>query len=209
MRTRSILSLSLALAASAGATPTIQVELGASHFWLRNTHGEDNVDPLRVDEPTKTAPFVAATYAFNQRFGLRLSYHYLDNVETAAEFGHPPGEVVPQVVVLGRFRDDVHVVSLAPEFNWNLTPRLKFAIAPQVNWVASRGVVSYATNDPSVLLVGPRERDADGFTLAGSTRLIWALGERAAVSLGYHYIDFDPSFGRTAQVLSGGLLWTF
>lgn len=209
MKNRPFLAFSLALAASAGAAPTIQVELGASHFWLRDTHGEDNAAPLSIDEPTKTAPFIAATYAFNDRFGLRLAYHYLDDVHTSAEFGHIPGEVVPQVVVWGHFRDDVHVLSLAPEFNGSLAPRLKFAIAPQVNWVASRGVVSYSTNDPLVLLIGPRDRDDDGFTFGGSARVIWSLGERAAVSLGYQYIDLDPSFDRTAHVLSGGLLWGF
>lgn len=190
------------------ASAKIQPEVGVSYFALRDTELERGSYPLWTDEPSETSPFVAATYEFNERFGLRLSYHYLDDVRTTTQLGSPPGSPLA-VVVWGHFNDDVHLFSAAPEFRWSLAPKLTFAIAPQLNWVASKGVVSYSTNDPLVLLVAPRKWDDDGVTLGGSARFLWSLGRRAALTLGYQYLDLDPSFGREAHVVSGGVQWSF
>jgi hypothetical protein len=70
-------------------------------------------------------------------------------------------------------------------------------------------VVSYSTTNPAVLLIGPRKRNDDGFTLGGSVRFLWSFSPRLAISLGYQYVDLDPSFDREAQVFSGGMQWKF
>lgn len=201
----------MALVCAARAATSFQAEAGASYFFLREARLERAPTPLSTDEPGKFAPFVAGSLAFNERVALRLSYAFLDNARATAVFPGPPG-VPPSplaVVVWGRYRDDVHVVSLAPEFTWTLRPRLAFAVAPQVNWVASRGVVSYSTNSALLLLVAPQPRNDDGLTLGAAAKLRWTLGARASLSLGYEYVDLAPSFGRRAQVLSGGWRWNF
>ena len=73
------------------ASAKIQPEVGVSYFALRDTELERGSYPLWTDEPSETSPFVAATYEFNERFGLRLSYHYLDDVRTTTQLGSPPG----------------------------------------------------------------------------------------------------------------------
>lgn len=208
MRIRSFVSLTFALAGVAAAAPAFHAELGASYFLLRNSDPQPGSHRLSVDEPEKLAPFVAGAYEFSERFSLRLSYHYLSDVSTVAELGSPPGSPLA-VVVWGHYDDDVHLVSAAPEFKWSLAPRLSLGVAPQLNWVASRGVVSFSTHNPAVLLVGPQRRHDDGLTLGGAARLLWSIGKNSVVSLGYQYVDLDPSFGREAHVFSGGLLWRF
>jgi hypothetical protein len=153
-------------------------------------------------------PFVAGTIGFTEHLGLRLSYTYLRGVETTTEFGLPIGALLA-INVQGHYRDDINLASAAPEFTWNLGAKLALAVAPQVNWVRSRGVVSFSTNNPAVLLVAPRSRNDDGFTFGGSARLVYSFGARAAVAVGYQYVDLEPSFGRTANVFSGGVQWKF
>lgn len=208
--------LSLALFSAVLLCPLLRAasvvpEVGASYYFLRGARLEGTATPLSTDEPGKLAPFVAGTFAFNERVALRFSYSYLDNARTTVVFPGPPGSppsLLP-IVIWGHYRDDVHIVSLAPEFSWALRPGLAFAVAPHVNWVASRGVVSFSTNGATILLVGPRARNDDGFTLAGAARLRWDLGARAALTLGYEYTDLAPSFGRRAHVASAGLRWKF
>jgi hypothetical protein len=201
-----ILLTALALGASA-----IQPEVGASYFELHNARFEPAPTPLSVDEPSKGAPFIAVTHDFTDRFGFRLSYHHVNNLRATAQFGSPPGSPPSPlaVVVWGHYHDDVHLLSAAPEFKWSFSPKLTFAIAPQLSWVASRGVVSYSTTNALIQLIGPRKRHQDGFTLGGSARFLWSLGHRSAVSVGYQYVDLNPSFDREAHVFSGGVRWRF
>jgi hypothetical protein len=194
------------------AAPAFHAEAGASAFFLRQ-HGplEPGPAPLSVDCPTKVGPFLAGTVAFSDRFGLRLSYHRLDDVGTTAKFGGPPGlppSPLP-VVVWGHYRDDVHLFSLRPEFKWRLGRALSAGLGPQLNWVESEGVISYSTDSALILLMAPRERDDDGFTLGGAARLDWTPGTRSSLSLTYQYIELGPSFHRRAHVLSAGIEWKF
>jgi hypothetical protein len=196
------------LATPVVASPAIQPEIGVSYFFLRHTALERGSYRLSIDEPEKFAPFVAANAELNDWLGLRFSYTFVNNARTTAMLGSPPGSPLT-VVVWGHYDDDIHVVSAAPEFKWRFTPALSLGVAPQVNWVASRGTISYSTDNPTVLLVGPRDRHDDGFTLGGSARLLWSLSARATLTLGYQYLDLDPSFDREAHVISGGLQWKF
>lgn len=186
-----------------------QAEAGVSYFNFIDGQYERN-PPLALskDEPNRAAPFVAVSHAFTPRLALRLSYQFVNNARATIEHGSPPGSMLP-IVVFGHYRDDIHVVGLAPEFNFNLTPRFSFALAPKLNWVASRGMVAYSTTDPLILLVGPQSRSEHGFTAGGAARVQWSLGPRAAVTAGYEYSDLDPSFERKAHIFSAGLAWRF
>lgn len=201
----------LLVAAPVIASAQWTAEAGAGYFRPENAHLESSPTPLTLDEPSRLAPYVAATYGFTPRFGLRMSYQFVNNARATAQFGSPPGSQPPvlPIVVWGHYHDDIHVVSAAPEFTWPLAPQLTIGIAPQLNWVASRGRVSYSTDYPLILLVAPRDRNEDGLTLGGSVRVRWALGPRASAVAGYQYIDIEPSFDRTAHVFSGGLQWKF
>ena len=189
----------------------IRSEIGASFFAVRHARLEQSPSPLSSDEPGRTAPYVAATYGLNERIAIRLSYHYLNDVRTTAQFAGPPG-IPPSplpVFVSGHYVDDVHVLSVAPEYHWAIAPALSFSVAPQLNWVTSRGVVSYSTNSALILLVAPRERNDEGFTWGGAVRMQWSLGARAALAAGYQFVDLEPSFDREAHVFSAGLSWKF
>jgi hypothetical protein len=211
MKNPFFLLISALVAASAIGAPTFHAEGGASYFVIRDARLEPAPDPLAVDEPRKVAPFVGVTYDMTDQIAFRFSYHYLSDVRTTVVFGSPPGSPPSPlpIIIWGHYEDDVHLVTVAPEFKWRIGPTVTFSIAPQVNWVASRGVVSYSTTNPLVLLLAPRERDDEGLTLGGSARIRWALGSRAAISLGYQYVDLDPSFGRKAHAFTGGLQWSF
>lgn len=211
MKTPSLLLLSVFLALRASATPGAQAEIGASYFALRHSGLEGAANVLSVDEPGKFAPFLAARYGFNDRFALRLSWHFLKNVRATATSGAPAGTPpsVPPFVVWTHMHDDIHVLSAAPEIAWRVSPKVTFALAPQLNWVASRGTVSYSTLHPLILLPAPQARRDDGFALGGNARLLRSLGGRAALSVGYQFLNLDPSFGRQAHVISGGLQWRF
>lgn len=195
------------------AIAAVELEVGASYLVPEGARLERSPRPLSVDEPERVAPFVAASYAFTDAFAVRFSYQFVDNLRATAQFGSPPGTpdglpVIP-IVVWGHYRDDVHIVALAPEFRASLRPNLTLGLAPQLNWVASRGRISYATDYPLILLVAPYDRNDEGFTFGGAARLLWSLSGRTAVSLGYQYLDLEPSFDREAHVLSAGLLWKF
>jgi hypothetical protein len=200
--------LLLLLAAPLARALPLVPEVGVSYFWLRDARIASSSPVLAVDEPGRAAPYVALTYGVNARLGLRLSYHHIDDARTTSVLGSPPGALLP-IVVWEHLRDDIHVASLAPEFTWPLGPTTLFAVAPQLNWVGSKGVVSYSTDNPLVLLIGPTSRRDDGFTVGGSIRFRQALGTRAALSLGYQFVDLDPSFDRRAHVLTGGVSWRF
>ena len=211
MRIPSLLLLLCAATVPARGVPAFVAEAGASHFEFRGGSLDGSIGALAVDEPARVAPYLAFAREFSDRFGLRLSYHFLDNVRTTAVFGGPPG-VPPSplpVVVWGHYLDDVHLLTLSPEFKWRLAPKMSFSFAPQLNWIASRGLVRYSSDSAFILLVGPQRRNDDGFTPGGATRLTWSLGPRAALTLGYQYSDLEPSFDREAHVFSGGFAWRF
>lgn len=211
MKPTVVILCGLILGRLAVAAPGYQVEAGATLFTFESGQFEPGPTPLVTDDPPEVAPYVAMTYGFTDQFGLRLAYHYLNDVRATVEFGSPPGfppSPLP-VVVWGHYRDDVHVVSLAPEFSWSLSRAFTVTLGPQLNWVASRGTISYSTNALALTLLAPRPQRDEGFTAGGTARLNWSIGARTAITVGYHYLDLDPSFDRKAHAFSGGLQWKF
>jgi hypothetical protein len=207
MRLRLTLVLAFAAFAPARAAD-FRAEAGAAWFDLRGAEFERNSTVLRVAEDSRLAPFVAASLGVNERIALRLGYAYLQNLHAVTQLGSPPGTPLP-VVVWGNYEDDIHVLTFSPEFSWTFAPGWTVALAPQLNWVASRGRVSYATDSALILLVGPRQREEEDFTLGGAVRLRRELNRSWSLTAGYGHVDLDPSFGRVANVFSGGLQWRF
>lgn len=210
MRIPFLLLLGATFVAPAIAALDIQTEVGASYFIFRDTRREPMAGFLGTDEPTKAAPFIAVATDLTENIGLRLSYQFVNDVSSTARFSSPSGapSLLPTSIWSVQ-EDDIHLLGLAPEFKWKLAPSLSLALAPELHWVASRGVVSYGTNNPAVSLVAPRTRNDNGFTLGGAARARWSISRQASVSLGYEYVDLDPSFGRRAHVIAAGFGWRF
>lgn len=212
MKTLIRLALFSALVVPMVAAPAFRAEAGASVFFLRQ-HGniEPGPAPLSVTEPKKLGPYIGGTLTFSERFDLRFAYHRIEDVTSTADFASPTGLPPPAqpVFIRGHYRDDIHILSVMPEFTWQAGKTITLGFAPQLNWVASEGVVSYSTNSPLILLMAPRERDDEDFTLGAAARLRWTLGARSSMSLGYQYSDLAPSFHRRAHVVSAGLEWRF
>ena len=189
----------------------ISIDAGISYFDFRQGRIESNSTVLAVDDPGKVAPFVAATFGFSKRFGLRASYHYITDVKSVVKYGSMPGSgpITTPVIVYGHYEDDIHLFSFSPEFKWSPSPTLTLAAGPQLNWVASRGRVAYSSTDPTVLLMAPHRKNDDGFTLGGPARAIWSVSAKTALSLGYQYLDLDPSFNRRSHVLSASFQLSF
>ncbi len=187
-------------------------EIGASYLSLHGERFERSPEALETrGGKARTAPFITAGYRVDDGLSVRLSYHAIGDIEASAKFASPPDPDEPvntPVVVWGRYEDEVHLVTLAPEFSW---PRgkLTFTVAPEVNWVSSRGRATYTMEDPTIAAIPPRRHSENGFTLGGAVGISYALAERTSVSLTYHYTDLDPSFDRQAHVLSGGVRWAF
>lgn len=228
MKALSLALLATALALPASAAPRLRFEAGAGYFFFRHARLADQPTAFAIDEPGRLAPFVAVSHDFTERFGLRWSYQHVDDAQTTTEFRWqvvpvdpqinvvPPSTAIPGPVLLfapprvfGHYRDDIHILGLAPEFTWEFGRRLSVVLAPELNWVASRGTVSYSSDSAFVLLVAPRGRREDGFMLGGGAKARWALNERTALSLGYRYLDLEPSFDREAHVISAGVEWRF
>ncbi len=198
------------------AEAKVEADVGVSYFGLRGARFEAHPAPFFVDEGSKAAPFVAAGYAFSERFAVRASYHYLHDVKATAGYGHPPGvpgQVVLPVVVYGHYEDDVHLVGLAPELRWAPARKVVITVAPVLNWVASRGVARYSfvRTDPLALVapIPDQRHDEAGFTFGGTIGAAWTIGERSALLLSYRYTDLDPSWDREAHILSGALRLKF
>jgi hypothetical protein len=201
-----VLALGLMAAAPAGAV--IGLEAGYSHFKFRDSDPERDIGTRMVDEPSRGAPFIAGSMTLTERIGLRLSYHYIDDIRSTAEL-RLPEDWPATVSVHGAYRDNVHLVTFAPEYGWSPRPGLLLAISPQLHWVNSRGHVSYSTNWPDLVLPDPERRNRHGFTLGISGRIGVTLSERSAAFVGYGFSDLEPSFGRQAHVFSGGFSFAF
>lgn len=205
-------AVSLLSAAALRAETNFRAEAGVSYFALHGARFENQPAPLALDQDGgRWAPFVAGSYAFTERVGVRLSYHYVHNLSATAEYGYPPGpgDVHPQVVTWGHYDDDIHLVTLAPQLKWAFNDRVSATVAPGLNWVASRGTVGYSTLNPAVTLPARRGRNESGLTLGAAAGLAWAVGEQGTFSLSYQWVDLDPSWNREAHVFSGGLGWQF
>jgi hypothetical protein len=199
------LFLGLALAAH-GAT--FGIEAGYSHFEFRDSDPERGIPTRSISESSRGAPFVAGSMTLTERIGLRTSYHYIDNVRSTAQIA-TPFDWPDSINVFGHYRDNIHLVTIAPEYGWSPRPGLALAISPQLHWVNSRGRVDYETNSTEIQLPDPHRRNDHGFTLGISGRVGVSLSDRSAAFAGYSFSDLSPSFGRQAHIFFGGFSYAF
>lgn len=219
MKTFSLPTFFLFAGATALAAPGAFTEIGLSHFALDGARFEKHPTPVAVwDETSKLAPFVAAGYSFTDGFGLKLSYHYVADISSAAKYNSFPtdGDVQLPVVTMAYYEDDLHVVGLSPEFKFKVGNAVTLAFAPVLNWVAnqgraiySHGVINVAPDPSNPQVVVRRSRDDDGFTVGGSIALLFSLSERSALSFSYQYANLEPSYDREGHILTGAWRWTF
>jgi hypothetical protein len=215
------LFLTLLAGATALADAKFYAEAGASHFALRGARfGSSPLERFggqlltASSRQSRTAPLVAAGCSFGDFYGLRLSYQFIDDLSGTVEYGAPSG-TVPRTAVYtrGYFRDEVHLLGIAPELKLPVNRIIKLTFSPTLNWVASRGEINHVYVD--VVSIAPlepfptRKQRKEAFTFGGSMGLTWSVAKHAALSVAYHYADLDPSFERTAHIVSGGLRWNF
>lgn len=195
---------------AANAQSKFYAEAGVSYLDLRDatfpSNGSSSITSVSVDD-SAWAPFIAAGYSFTQHLGLRFSYQYVNNVRSELDRTYSSGE--DSYIVNSRYSDDLHVLALAPEFTWALTPKLSFSLSPEINWIAMREDMHSHTDAPSITVVPQTSRTEEEFTFGASVGVSWALDERSALTLAYKYVDLKPSWDRTANVVSAGLRWKF
>ena len=200
-------------------------EAGVSYVALMGAHYTDNAPsgpavavypPIlewtrsqdSKDSP-KWAPFLALGYSFTERLGVRLSYQYIANLDAHSEWRSrfsPGYETLVGVMApysLTSYKEDVHVLSLAPELNWSVTNSLAVTFAPELNWVASRGEAEESYVTYYTASVSRRDRNEQAFTLGASASAVWSLTDRCKFVVRYKYVDLKPSWGREAHIVSG------
>jgi opacity protein-like surface antigen len=212
LKPKSIASLVCVLSAvtAANAQSKFYAEAGVSYFDLQGATFADsaasNVTAVGVDD-SAWAPFIAAGYSFSEHIGLRFTYQYVNDVRSEVNRTYAAGS--GSYVVNARYSDDLHVLALAPEFKWIISPKLTLSLSPELNWVAMREDMRLHTDAPSITVVPRSSRSEEEFTFGASAGLAWAINERSALTLAYKYVDLKPSWDRTANVVSAGLRWKF
>jgi hypothetical protein len=187
-----------------GITPASSIVPGATPLTAFTS-----TPRLAGEDKSKFTPFVAVGYSFSDRLGLRLSYHYVSNLNARAKaFSLVGGDALAENIFY-TFKDDVHLLSLSPEFKLPLTDKLVMTFSPELNWVANRGEVLLTTTNPALEVVPRWEHNDQGFTLGASIGLGWAWTERCALEVRYKYADLKPSRGREANIVSSAVRWTF
>lgn len=203
--------LTLAVAAPVVAQPRFYAEAGVSYLAVEGTTSPDvHISlPLLARDHDKTAwsPFIAAGWNLSDHFGLRTAYRYVDGLNVQEAFAIQDGTGTYHLTT--RYSDDLHVVTLAPEFRWRAGHAAVITLSPELNWVHLRESVHTWTNAPAVDPAPPRTRSDEDFSLGGSAAVVWALTARWSLPLRYSYLDLDPSWNRRAHAVSAGLAWQF
>lgn len=190
------------------ATSKFQVEAGASLLLLSDAKVGSSLGPTTVrEDDTAWAPFIAADYSLSERWGVRLSYHYVDRVKAAIDTTLTAGS--ESYLIASRLSDELHIVTFGPELRWPLTPRLMLSASPTVSWITARAETVTTTNAPHILIIPRTLWTHDDLTLGGGLGLAWQVSEAWAASLRYSYLDLEPSRDRSAHAFSLGLRRNF
>ena len=97
-----------------------------------------NEESFTVDD-SSAAVFITGGYEVSDWLSLRVGYQH---------FGRTTTRRVSEVVIAGNaevyggsittaYSDELQVVTFAPEFRWQATPRFALLFSPQLNWVFS------------------------------------------------------------------------
>jgi hypothetical protein len=217
MISRTLLGLALLFAATALRAATVEssssapyfVEAGASYFLLDGADfgtSEASRTVVREDDAA-WAPFIAVGRAFGDRWALRLSYHYLDGLSSAVDRTYTAGQ--ESYLIWTRHSDDIHLLTLAPEFRLRLASGVRVSVSPAVNWVSARLHMQSHTNAPHIQIVPRALWTETGFTLGAGAAVTWSISDHWSTSLRYSYVDLDPARERRAHALSAGLQRNF
>lgn len=209
MRTR-ILLVALAVAVPTFAQSNYFAEAGVGYAGLSGARfPTGQILPLAdVDaDDGAWAPYLAAGYDFSERFALRASYTYLDGADATVTYRGNEGST--QYFLTNRYEGRGHLLSLAPEFKWRVTPAVVFSVAPELNWLYLRESIATDTNMPHILVMADRVRSEEDLSLGGTASLQWAWSPAWTLAVRYRFVDLDPSWNRKAHVLSGGVIWRF
>ncbi len=212
---------------AAFAESRFYTEAGASYVMLMGAHypsGAPSLASVAVYPPIlewtrshdnkdtpKWAPFVAVGYSFTDWLGVRLSYQYIANLTARTEWrsrfapGYETLVGVLAPIFTTTYEEDIHVLSLAPEFRWPVTSAVAVTFSPELNWVASRGEVQESYVTYYTPTVTRRVRNEKEYTLGVSAGAVWSLTKRCDLVFRYKYADLKPSFGREAHILSGAI----
>lgn len=206
------------------AESSLNTEAGVSYVFIRKARYETGSITTGVlsEDKSQVAPFVAIGHSFSESVSLRLSYQYIGNLnattQSVFQIALPPGTNVPNPLIpnfTNQYHDSVHVLGLAPEFKWRLSPKLGLTFSPELNWAADRGtILSTEIHDQPIspfTAVAPKQAShtAENFSLGASAGVLWSLSERCSLAFSYRYTELQPSWNRQAHILSAALRWHF
>ncbi|ACB75773.1 hypothetical protein [Opitutus terrae] len=198
----------LAAACRLTAMPGPYVEAGVSYVRLSKADlpasSSFALTEVRHDR-SAWSPFLAAGWDFSDRVGIRTSYRSVAGVDASTSYNIV--DTTGSYYLRNRYSDDLHVITVAPEFTFRATPSLMLGVSPELNWVYARQTTRTDSNAPMILVL-PYHTDSDsGLSLGGSAAMNWAWSPPWSVSLRYSWIDLDPSWNRRAHALSGAVAW--
>ena len=155
------------------------------------------------------SPFLALGYSLSERWSLRLSYRYLGDLSARVDYRVIVGGDTFVGTYTTKFNDDVHIVSLAPEFTWPVASHLSLTISPELNWVVNDSELLSTTQSSSVIITPRLTRHESKFTFGASAACVWDWTETSSVVLRYQYADLKSSREREAHLVTGAVRWRF
>ena len=169
---------------------------------------------LKNEDRSTMAPFLAVGYSFSDWLGMRLSYQYIGHLTAQTETDtsfiptaiYPPGVYVTTFAT--HYKDDVHLLSLAPEIKWPVTDKLKLMFSPQLNWVLDRSEVQESVTTYQTF-VSNTAQTRQKLSLGALVGAMWSCSKRCDLTASYQYADLNPSHGRQANIFSGAVRWRF
>ena len=215
------------LSMPAFAVSPFYTEAGGSYVALRGAHfpnGAPQLPSITIYPPiltwtqapvtqdkSKWSPFVALGYSFSDYLGVRLSYQYIGDLSARTEWdatfapGYETFAPAKEPVFSSSYKDDIHVLSLAPELKWPIAGKLVVTLAPEINWMSIREEVQETYVSNSAPVITNRSHNQKKYTLGASFGLLWSFTEQWAFAVRYKYTDLKPSFGRKAHGLTAAI----
>jgi len=228
MKLNQLLLLPLLLCATVLANAKFYAEAGVGYATVRGGHFQSAAllgNPViqvipgpipptstitAINQDSSTAvPFLAVGYSVSERLGLRLSYQYLGDLSARVDYRVVIGGDALLGTYTTKFNDDVHIVSLAPEFTWPLAANFSLTLAPQLNWVSSDSELLSSTQSTQLSVIPRLTRQESEFTFGASAACVWHWTETSSVVLRYQYADLKPSWQREAHLVTGAVRWRF
>lgn len=183
---------------------------------LDNTDPAANVVPTALENPTFTEDDTAAVsylslgYAWTDWFRTFVGFQQYERTASRSVadvvIASPP---VSTGSIMMAYIGEVQVVSWTAEFRWAVTPRFTLSLSPEVNGVFSEETLRTSSDSAVLIFIPEISRESTEISLGVSVGAEWALTPKLSVVARYRYQDLEASWGREAQVITGGLQWAF